>query len=189
MQRLGLFGGSFNPVHFGHLLSAQTAHEELGLEKVYFIPAAISPFKPDRELAPGAIRLQLLRLALAGRPYCEVDDQELRRGGISYSIDTVRNYAERFPGATLFYLVGSDQAPLLSSWREAGELAQRIEMAIIPRREPITAPAPFRSVTLRGVPFEVSASAIRARVQAGRPIDLLTPSNVAQAIRNNRLYL
>ena len=189
MKRIGLYGGSFNPVHFGHLLAAQAAREELDLEQIFFIPAAVSPFKPDHELAPGSARLQLLRLGLAGRTFCEIDDQELRRGGISYSIDTVRDYAERFPQAKLFYLIGSDQAPLLLKWREAEELARRIEIAIIPRRESLSAPAPFRSVTLRSVPFEVSASEIRARTKAGLPIDLLTPRPVAEAIRNNRLYL
>ena len=189
MKRVGLYGGSFNPVHFGHLLVAQAALEELGLDRVVFIPAATSPFKPDRALAPGSARLQMLRLALAGRAFCEVDDQELRRGGISYSIDTVRDYAERMAGAKLFYLVGSDQAPLLSAWRQADELAKLVEIAIIPRRGLLPAPAPFQSVALRGVPFEVSASEIRARVHDDLPIDLMTPSSVAQAIRNNHLYL
>ena len=189
MKRVGLFGGSFNPVHLGHLLAAQAAKEELGLERVFFIPAAVSPFKPDRELAPGTVRLQLLRLALAGRSYAEVDDQEIQRGGISYSIDTVRSYAARFGGAALFYLVGADQAPLLPKWREAEELARLVEIAIIPRRGASSAPPPFRSVVLRGIPFEVSASEIRTRVQAGLAIDLLTPASVVQAIRNNRLYL
>src|SRR5580658_4446062 len=112
-MKIGLFGGSFDPVHFGHLLVAQAAREELALARVYFILAAQSPFKPDAHPAPAAERLRLLRLALAGDAAAEVDDQEIRRGGISYTIDTVRAYAGRYPGAELFYLSGADQTAQL----------------------------------------------------------------------------
>src|SRR5216117_3239103 len=106
MSRIGLFGGSFNPIHLGHLLVAQAAREELQLDRLFFIPAAQSPFKPGREPAPAAARLQMLRLALVGQTDCEVDPQEITRGGVSYSIETVSDYARRFPQAQLFYLIG-----------------------------------------------------------------------------------
>src|SRR5688500_14650213 len=99
MQRIGLFGGSFDPVHLGHLLVAPAALEELALERLFFIPAAQSPFKPASEPTPGAVRLRMLRLALAGRTRYEIDPQEIDRGGISFTIDTVRDYTRRFPGA------------------------------------------------------------------------------------------
>src|SRR5438046_10489008 len=113
MQRIGLFGGSFDPIHLGHLLVAQAAIEELVLERLYFIPAAQSPFKPENKVAPAAERLRLLRLALAGKTACEVDEQEIRRGGASYTIDTVRDYARRFPQAELFCLIGADNVASL----------------------------------------------------------------------------
>src|SRR5208282_5525464 len=106
-MKIGLFGGSFDPVHLGHLLVAQAAMEELGLDRLFFIPAAQSPFKPDHQPASAVVRLRLLRLALAGKTHCEVDDQEIRRGGVSYTVDTLRGYAGRFPGARLFYLIGA----------------------------------------------------------------------------------
>jgi len=96
MTRIGLFGGSFDPVHNGHLLVAMAGSEELGLERVFFIPAAQSPFKPGSNPAPAEMRLRLLRLALAGKTNCEVDEQEILRGGTSYTVDTVRNYRKRF---------------------------------------------------------------------------------------------
>ncbi len=99
MQRIGLLGGSFNPVHLGHLLVAQAAREELQLSRLFFIPAAQSPFKPGLPLAPAEQRLRLLRLALAGQTDCEIDDLEIKRGGVSYTIDTLRDYVRRFPGA------------------------------------------------------------------------------------------
>ena len=191
LKRLGLSGGSFDPVHLGHLLVAQAACEELGLDRLFIIPAAQSPFKPDRQPTPAPLRLQLLRLALAGQCDAELDAQEIERGGVSYTIDTVRDYTRRFPGAALFYLIGADHVAKLPQWREAAELARLVEFIVIPRPgEPTDAfPPPFRGQVLRGFPLAVSSSQIRERIKAGMPIDHLTPSPVAEAIRNNRLYL
>ncbi|HXT39142.1 MAG TPA: nicotinate (nicotinamide) nucleotide adenylyltransferase [Candidatus Angelobacter sp.] len=191
MQSIGLFGGSFNPVHLGHLLVAEAAREELQLSRLFFIPAAQSPFKPGCALAPAEQRMQLLRLALAGRTYCEIDDQEIRRGGVSYSVETVRDYARRFPDARLFYLIGADHVPQLPKWRDADELARLVEFVVVPRPGGTTAdfPRPFRGLRLNGFPLGVSSSQIRDRVKAGLPVDLLVGPAIAEAICNNRLYL
>jgi len=191
MERIGLFGGSFDPVHLGHLLVAQAAREELDLSRLFFIPAAQSPFKPDAQPSPAPERLRLLRLALAGQAWCEIDDQELHRGGLSYTVDTLRDYARRFPDAQHFYLVGADHLPQLLQWRAAEELARLVEFVVIPRPGQAEAPfpEPFRGRWLKGFPLGVSSSQIRARAKAGLPINHLVPSPVAEAIRNNRLYL
>lgn len=191
MLRIGLFGGSFNPVHLGHLLVAQAACEECQIERLFFIPAAQSPFKPDVPLAAASERLRLLRLALAGRSQYVVDDQEIVRGGISYSIDTVRDYARRMPDAQCFYLIGADHVRQLPKWREAHQLAALVEFLIIPRPGEVLAPLPepFRGRPLQGFPLAVSSSQIRERIRAGRSIAGLVPWAVAEAIRNNRLYL
>lgn len=191
MQRVGLYGGSFDPVHLGHLLVAQAAREKLALDRLYFIPAAQSPFKPERLPTPAAQRLQLLRLALAGQSWCEVDDQEIVRGGFSYTIETVREYARRMPMAQLFYLIGADHVPQLSKWREADQLARMIHFVVIPRpgRPHESLPAPFSGSLLEGFPLGVSSSQIRDRVKAGLPVDHLVPAAVVEAIRNNGLYL
>ena len=190
MERIGLFGGSFDPVHCGHLLVAQAAMEELNLSRLFFIPAAQSPFKPESQPAPAAIRLRWLRLALAGECRYEIDPQEILRGGASYTIDTVRDYHRRFAPAELFYLIGADHIPQLPQWRAADELAQRVEFVVVPRPgEPAAeAPSPFRVQRLKGFPLGVSSSQIRARVKAGRPIEGLVPAAVAEAIRNAQLY-
>jgi nicotinate-nucleotide adenylyltransferase len=191
MKRIGLFGGSFDPIHLGHLLVAEAAREELGLTRLFFIPAAQSPFKPESKPAPAHERLRLLRLALAGEAWCEVDDQELRRGGVSYTIDTVRDFARRFPDSERFYLIGADHVAQLPKWREAGELARLASFAAIPRpgETAITFPPPFRGQLLKGFPLGVSSSQIRARIKAGQPVEQLVPAAVAEAIRNSRLYL
>jgi nicotinate-nucleotide adenylyltransferase len=190
VQSVGIYGGSFDPVHLGHLLVAQAAMEELQLHRLFFIPAAQSPFKPDHQSAPAVARLRFLRLALAGNTNCEVDDQEIRRGGISYTVDTLRGYADRFPGANLFYLIGADHAAKLNEWREPAVLAELAEFVVVPRPGGSTTvfPPPFRGGTLRGFPFGVSSSEIRARVKGGLPIDHLVPSAVAGAIRESGIY-
>jgi nicotinate-nucleotide adenylyltransferase len=189
-MRIGLLGGSFDPVHLGHLLVARAAREELGLDKLCFIPAAQSPFKPGAPPAPAADRLRLLRLALAGETACEIDDLEIRRGGLSFTVDTLRHYAEKFPGAELFYLIGADQSAQLSRWRGAEELARLAQFVVAPRpgETPAPLPPPFRGSALRGFPIAVASSDIRARLKAGLPVTGLTPDAVAGAIANKRLY-
>jgi nicotinate-nucleotide adenylyltransferase len=191
MPRIALFGGSFDPVHMGHLLVAQAAREELDLSRLFFIPAAQSPFKPDRKPTAPSERLRLLRLALAGKTWCDVDEQEITRGGISYTIDTARDYHRRFQGVEIFYLIGADNVAHLPKWRESAELARLLEFVVIPRpgQTDVPFPAPFRRRMLQGFPLGVSSSQIRERVKAGSSIDHLVPAAVAEAIRNNRLYL
>jgi nicotinate-nucleotide adenylyltransferase len=191
MQRIGLFGGTFDPAHYGHLMVAQAAREELSLSRLYFIPAAQSPFKLQREPTPPQERLRLLRMALAGKEWCEIDEQEIQRGGLSYTIETVHSYTRRFQRAQLYYLIGSDHVLQLPKWREANELARIVEFVIIPRpgSEQIALPVPFRGKRLVGSPIGISSSQIRDRVAAGLPIDHLAPAAVAEAIGNNRLYL
>jgi nicotinate-nucleotide adenylyltransferase len=175
----------------GHLLVALAAREELSLTRLVFVPAAQSPFKSGEDLAPASERARLLRLALAGFTGCDVDEQEIIRGGVSYTIDTVMAYRERFPEAELFYLIGGDLVPQLPDWRDAGRLAGQVEFVVLPRPgEPkAVLPPPFRGRHLGGFPVSISSSEIRRRVRAGLPVDLLTPPAVAEAIRQNRLYL
>jgi nicotinate-nucleotide adenylyltransferase len=188
---LGLFGGSFDPVHLGHLLVAQAAREKLSLDRIYFIPAAQSPFKLSSPPIPASERLRLLRLALAGEICTEIDTQELDRGGVSYTVDTLRHYASLFPDSALYYLIGADQAALLPQWREADELGRLAEFIVIPRPGggAPDLPYPFRGQSLTGFSMAVSSSQIRARIRYGQRIDHLVPAAVAESIRNNRLYL
>jgi nicotinate-nucleotide adenylyltransferase len=190
-QRFGLFGGAFNPVHLGHLLVAQAAVEELELDRLFFIPACQSPFKQGIPPAPPEMRLRWLRLALAGQTNYTVDDQEIRRGGVSYTIETVRDYAKKFPQAKLFWLIGADNVPTLNKWAESNELAKFIEFAAIPRlgQTSVEFPKPFQGRMLKGFPLEISSSEIRARVKASLSIETMVPPFVGQAIRDAGVYL
>ncbi len=191
-QRIGLFGGSFDPVHLGHVMVARAAIEELQLTRLFLIPAARSPFKTDETPAAAPHRLRLLRLAFAGWNDCEVDAQEMARDGASasYSINAVRDYAARFTGASLHYLIGADHVPTLPQWREAAALAALVTFAVMsrPGETPVDFPAPFHGTWLRGQPMAVAASDIRRRARAGLSIDHLVPAAVAGAIRELKLY-
>ena len=190
MTALGLYGGSFDPVHLGHLLVAHAALEELALDRLVFIPAAQSPFKPSRNPAPDPIRLRLLRLALVGESRMAVDDFELRRGGISYSIDTAREFAARTPNAQLLWLIGADHVAALPKWRDAEALARLVEFVVIPRPGEDTRPLPepFHLRHLRGFPLQLSSSEIRDRIRGDRPWSHLVPAAVAEVIRDTGMY-
>ncbi|HEY3762845.1 MAG TPA: nicotinate-nucleotide adenylyltransferase [Verrucomicrobiae bacterium] len=190
-MKVGIYGGTFDPVHLGHLQVAQAAIEELGLDRLFFVPAGQSPFKAENVITSSAVRLQLLRLALAGRTNCEIDEQEIRRGGTSYAIDTVRDYANRFSGAQLFYVIGADNISRLNEWKDAAALAGLVEFAAVPRPGSVPAPfpQPFRGRVLKGPLVDISSSEIRERIKAGLPIGQLVPADVGEFIRNNGLYL
>jgi nicotinate-nucleotide adenylyltransferase len=185
-----LYGGSFDPLHRGHLLVAQAALEELALDRLFFIPAAQSPFKPGSRPAPDAARLRMLRRSLAGQSRTEVHCDELTRGGVSYSIDTVNAFRARNPGAELFWLIGADHVPTLPQWREALALAEAVTFVVIPRpgQAQASLPPPWRLRHLRGWPLGVSSSEIRDRVRNGMSFEHLVPSGTADVIASEGLY-
>ncbi len=194
-QRIGLFGGSFDPVHLGHTMVARAAlaEVEVGVDQLFIIPAAQSPFKPEQSPAPAADRLAWLRLAFGDEPRCEIDAQEIERAGVSYTIDTVRDYAARFPEAELFYLIGADHVPTLPEWREAAALADAVTFVVVPRPGELETgvaefPLSFRGTVLRGKPAAISASDLRKRLRAGESIENFVPPAVAAALNVKHCY-
>lgn len=188
--RLALYGGSFNPFHWGHLAIAEAAFEELKLDHLVFIPAARSPFKPNQELAPDTARLRMLRTALQGRSQFSVDDWEIQKGGVSFSVSTLREYRSHYPNAELFYLIGGDHVPTLPKWKHAEELASLAEFIAAPRpgQAHIPMPAPFKGRWLEGFHLDISASQIRSRIREGKRVDFLTPARVIEVINELHLY-
>jgi nicotinate-nucleotide adenylyltransferase len=178
---------------------AQAALTEMQLDRLFIIPAAQSPFKPEQTSASAADRLEWLRLAFADEPRCEIDAQEIERSGVSYSIDTVRDYAARFPEAELFYLIGADHVPTLPEWREAAALADAATFVVVPRSDGsgesetgvAEFPPTFRGAVLRGEPVAISASDLRDRLRAGEPIEEIenfVPAAVAAALKVRHSY-
>ncbi len=184
-ERVGLFGGSFDPIHFGHLILAREARESLGLNRVIFLPARVSPHKLDRPPAPAEIRLEMVRLAVAGESGFSVDDREIRRVGVSYTIDTIRELAAEFPGVTEWvYFLGDDNLAKLDTWREIEALRSLVKFVVL-AREDVTS-HPDLPVIQRVV--DISSTEVRKRVAQGRSIRYLLPEDVCALIARNGLY-
>jgi nicotinate (nicotinamide) nucleotide adenylyltransferase len=184
----GLLGGSFDPVHHGHLIAAERAAEALGLGRVLFIPCGRQPLKPAGPVASAAHREAMLALALAGNARFALEPLELTRPGPSYTVDTLRVLRQREPLERFVLIVGSDAAAQLPQWRAPDEIARLAEIAVLTRPG---VPEPASALVTRRVAtpaIEISASDIRARCLAGRSIRYLVPDVVAEYITRNRLY-
>lgn len=187
LARIGIFGGTFNPIHLGHLLLAETARERLALDRVLFIPTRLPPHKRVRGLLPGPARLQLIELAIRDHPAFVASDIELQRPGPSYSIDTVRLLRQRLPGAALFLLLGEDM--LAARWVAWGELS-RLCTVVAARRPGTRPPAPVRGIRWLAMPqVDIASTDIRKRLAAGRSIRYLVPPLVERHILQHRLYM
>jgi nicotinate-nucleotide adenylyltransferase len=190
--RLGLLGGSFDPPHTGHLLAAVDAFEALELDRLVFIPAAIHPLKVARAVATASQRLEMVRLLIGDDARFTVDAIEAERAGVSFSVDTVAAYADRYPAAERFFLVGADVVESFGSWREPERIAQLATIVVVRRgEEPLAAPSgtgpvAFRQLRTRLV--DVSSTEVRARVGAGKSIHGFVPPAVAKYIETAGLY-
>ena len=184
-MRLGILGGTFNPIHLGHLILAETARQECGLDRIVFVPAFRPPHKPPVRLALGAQRLALIRLGIRGHPAFRVSEVELRRGGVSYTIDTVRYLHKRYRTAKLFLIVGSDTLGI--RWYGLEELRRLCTFVVADRGATRRAQRPG-SVPLAMPRLELSSSMVRARVRRGQSIRYLVPDPVARYIVQHRLY-
>ena len=183
-KKVGLFGGSFDPVHHGHLILARDAMESLGLDKVVFIPAGVSPHKLERPPARADLRVAMLEAAVAGVERFEVDRSEVERDGPSYTIETVRRLISRDPGTEFHYFIGDDNIPALDTWHEIDELRRLVRFVVLSRHG-IDAGAGVPVITRR---VDISSSDIRNRVAAGLPVRYLLPDNVCDIIQRHGLY-
>jgi nicotinate-nucleotide adenylyltransferase len=212
-MRVGLFGGSFNPIHFGHLRSAEEDREALNLDLVYFIPAASPPHKIEGDLAPAEHRLAMVRLATKGNRHFMASDVEIRRTGRSYTIETVKYFlATLRQPATLYLLMGADQFAELETWKDCGEIVSLCNIAVHTRLpEGDNGPSKVSLAALSGFGYSqkedhyvhtgghtlsfiatsvlpYSATAIRRKLQGGQSINYLVPSDVADYVQRHALY-
>ena len=189
MARVGVFGGSFNPIHHGHLLLADEVRELLGLDRVLFVPAGAPPHKSAAGLAPAADRHAMVRLAVADHPGLAVSDVELRRPGPSYTVDTLRALLAREPGIRLTLLLGADAAAEIDAWHQA-EAIPSLATVVVFARAGVPVPSSrliARTIEVPGI--AISATEIRRRVREGRHIRYWVPDPVAEYVTRHRLYL
>ncbi|MGF1656017.1 MAG: nicotinate-nucleotide adenylyltransferase [Verrucomicrobiales bacterium] len=191
----GIYGGTFDPIHTGHLILVREAAHQAGLEKVLVIPAAQNPFKSDDQSSSAEVRFAMTELALEGDDLLDACDVEIQRTGPSYTIDTVRELQAKFPEVDWYLLVGGDILEHLNDWREAEELLNMVRLVVLNRvdqrtEEPSEAGA--LSLGLEAVyvdrRLDISSTEIRERVQQGKSIRYWVPERVEQFIHDQRLY-
>lgn len=214
--KAGLLGGTFNPIHIGHLRAAEEVREILTLEKLYFIPAAVPPLKDPTKIAPSDSRLKMVELAIRGNPFFEVSDVELKREGTSYTIDTLRYFSSKLPEFEFYFILGTDLFPEIDSWKEYKRLFELSNFAVITRpgfpkdsrsstlpltlrddfqyhtnKEGVTSYMHKSSRVLALVRIEgiqVSGTQIRNLLHKNRSIKYLVPLEVETYILENKLY-
>ncbi|MBM3969675.1 MAG: nicotinate-nucleotide adenylyltransferase [Planctomycetes bacterium] len=198
-NRLGIYGGSFDPVHFGHLLLAETCREACELNRVLFLPCGQSPHKPHGAIATGQQRAEMLEFAIAGDPRFGVCRIELERGGPSYTVETLRQLREEQPDSELFFLMGADSLVDLPLWREPQAILQLATIVAVNRGyrpppdwsslESRLGPSVRDRVRLITMPaVDLSATEIRERARAERSLRFQVPRAVEEYIRQNGLY-
>jgi nicotinate-nucleotide adenylyltransferase len=185
LKKIGIYGGTFDPIHHGHLILSRQACEELKLDQLIFVPAALSPSKERAPKASGEARLSMLRAAIKGQEDFIADDCELKRAPPSYSIDTVLQIREREANADLFWLIGADNVHDLRKWRRFDELEKLVQFVILDRGRAKKTPQVY-PVVQRNI--DISATEIRKRVASGRSIRYLVPQAVEEIIRREKLY-
>jgi nicotinate-nucleotide adenylyltransferase len=200
-MRLGIFGGSFDPVHYGHLLLAECCREQQQLDAVWFLPAATAPHKQDRKPTPAAARIEMLELAIAGHEAFSVCRYEADRGGVNYTVDTLRHFQDAEPQRQLFFLVGADMLHDLPHWRDAAGVCRLASLVVVHR--PATGSLQFDCLTGTLSPEQIqtlrrnrvempeigiSSTEIRRRVAARQSIRYWTPRAVEMYIESHGLY-
>jgi nicotinate-nucleotide adenylyltransferase len=192
-MNVGLFGGTFDPPHIGHLLVAERARELLELDRLVLVPSGISPHKRDRQLTPSGDRLAMVRIAVAGVAQMDVSDLEVKRGGISYSIETVQEIQRQHAGSRLTLIIGMDNAVDFGTWKDPEGILGIARVAVLTR--PGYAPPdrndPFvRRMQICSVPeIDIASRDIRRRVREGRSIHWMVTPEVEEYIHRHGLYL
>lgn len=197
MRPWGILGGSFDPIHNGHILLAQEVRDRLQLEKVIFIPAYVAPHKIGQSFASAADRFAMTALAVEGINDFSVSDMELKRGSVSYTVDTMLELRKMYPRQEFYFIIGADSVPQLKTWNRIEELFSLVKFAAVYRpgyedvldraREDFGRQAE-RIVMVHTTEYDVSSTAIRQKVQAGQSISDMVPAAVAEYIEKNGLY-
>ena len=184
LRKLGLFGGSFDPIHHGHLILAREALESLGLDRVVFIPSGISPHKLARPPAPADLRCQMVEALVRDEPGLDWDDCEIRRPGPSFAIDTVREMAARYPGAELYFFIGEDNLAGLHTWKDIAALKTLAKFVVLSRGHG----SPDLGFQAISRPIDISSTEIRNRIARGLSVRYLVPDPACEIISQHRLY-
>ncbi|MFA5089705.1 MAG: nicotinate-nucleotide adenylyltransferase [Candidatus Omnitrophota bacterium] len=187
-MRIGILGGTFNPVHIGHLILAEETREKLSLDRIVFVPACLPPHKDQSDIASGGDRYAMLKMAIQGNPYFSVSDAEIRRKGHSYTIDTIKEFKGLYPQDELYFITGSDLLKYLDDWKDLNEIIGMVRFLVATRPgyplEEI--PNYIATVAIRAV--DISAFEIRQAIKENKSFRYLVPEAVFNYITQKRLY-
>ena len=185
---IGILGGSFDPPHYGHIDLASKAMEKYRLEKVYWVPAKVSPFKQGQTHTPADHRLQMARLAVQAQPKFIVDECEIQREDVSYTIDTLRDFANRFPDKELYLIIGGDAVTRFHEWKDVDQFSRYVKIAVgsRPGAERVDIPGALFFDTGN---LSICSTELRQRLRNGEPSEDLIPKNILDYITENQLYL
>ncbi len=192
MKKLGIFGGTFDPVHNGHLLIAETVLTRTEVEEILFLPSARPPHKTDQHILPFEHRMHMVRLAIEGKKCMAADDMEFRLGGLSYTVRTLETMKEVHPGVEWHLIIGADSLLGLPAWKEPDRLIREVRFIVYPRAGADTAHAEKRFMeraVMLDVPLtDFSSSEIRSRLRRGLSVHGMVPESVERYITENKLY-
>jgi len=190
-KRIGIFGGTFNPVHFGHLAIAAAAFEQAGLDSIIFIPAHIPPHKNQEDIIDSKLRYEMIFRAISNNSDFSVSDIEIKKNEISYSVETLTSLKEKYPDSELCFIIGSDSVPELKTWRLIDEISNLCCFIVANRPEFenfAKADLPENSIVLNGIYPDISSTFIRKQIKQGQGVDDLLPKSIIQFINQNKLY-
>jgi nicotinate-nucleotide adenylyltransferase len=187
-MKIGILGGTFNPIHIGHLILAEEAREKIGLDKIVFVPAYLPPHKDNSDIAKAAARLEMARLATKGNKNFVVSDVEIKRNGRSYTIDTIREFKTKYPHDDLYFIIGSDLLKYLAEWKDLNEIIKMVKFiaATRPGYPLEKLPSYISTVAIRAV--DVSGFEIRQAVRENKSFRYLIPEAVYRYIIKKGLY-
>jgi len=185
LKEIAIYGGTFDPIHHGHLIVAREALEKLGAEQVIFIPARVSPLRKTAPVARDEVRLLMIKAAIESEPGFAVDDCELLRPPPSYTIDTIEQIRQRNSEATIYCLIGEDNVDKLTKWRRFADLEKMVRLVVLDR----SGQQPHHAYPIIRRKIDISATEIRKRVATGRSIRYFVPPAVEEIIRREKLYL
>jgi len=187
-MKVGILGGTFNPIHIGHLILAEEAREKLKLDKIIFVPAYLPPHKDNSDIARAKERLSMLKLALKGNKCFSASDIEIKREGRSYTIDTIKEFKKVFPNDELYFIIGSDLLKYLDEWKDLSDIIKLVKFIVATRPgyplEKI--PAYISTLPIRAV--DISAFEVRSAISQGKSFRYLVPEKVFEYITRRKLY-
>lgn len=187
-MKIGILGGTFNPIHIGHLILAEEAREKLKLDKIIFVPTYYPPHKNNSDIAPAMHRYKMINLSIKGNKYFSVSDVEIKRDGKSYTIDTLKELKKKYPGDKLYFIIGSDLLKYLDDWKDLNEIIKLVNffVATRPGYALDKIPSQISTIPIRAV--DISGFEIRKAIEKNKSFRYLVPETVFRYIKKRNLY-